>query len=195
MDLKLISEAPSREQIDRLQAETVQLPFGVVPFTNGDAYGPEKRKLAINDAKEQLKVLPDGIRHKLYELQAAMDGLPDVECPLQHTFAPGVYVRTIFIPAGSVVVGKIHKHSHANVLSQGHVTVLTEGGGLQELHGPLTMVSEPGTKRAVYAHTDTVWTTIHPTDKTKLSDIEEETIAKNYEDYEQFARLRLGEQS
>lgn len=171
-------------------------PSGVTPFMRGDAYGQAKREAAIRDAQEQLALLPEGgIRRKLYELQASMDGLPDVECPLQHTFAPGVYVRTIFIPAGSVVVGKIHKHRHANVLSQGHVTVLTEGGGLEELHGPLTMVSEPGTKRAVYAHTDTVWTTIHPTDKTELADIEEETIAKNYADYEQFARMKLGEQA
>ena len=189
-----IIKKETKKPIHRLQSEPPL--FGVVPFTSGDAYGQEKRQLAIKDAQEQINVLPEGgIRRKLYELQAAMDGLPDVECPLQHTFAPGVYVRTIFIPAGSVVVGKIHKHSHANVLSQGHVTVLTEGGGLQELLGPITMVSEPGTKRAVYAHTDTVWTTIHPTNKTELADIEEETIAKDYADYELFVRTKLGEQS
>lgn len=170
-------------------------PEGVTPFTSGDAFGKEKRAAAVNDAKRQLELIPEGsIRQKLYSLQLACAELPDVEMPLQHTFAPGVYVRTIFIPAGSVIIGKIHKHRHANVLSQGHVTVLTEGGGLEELHGPLTMVSEPGTKRAVYAHTDTVWTTIHPTDKTDLGDIEEEVIAKTYEEYEQFAMLKLGEQ-
>ena len=168
---------------------------GVTAFTNGDAYGADKRQAAVADAERQLELVPEGsIRQKLYALQKSCADLPDVEMPLQHTFAPGVYVRTIFIPAGSVIVGKIHKHRHANVLSQGHVTVLTESGGLEDLHGPLTMVSEPGTKRAVYAHTDTVWTTIHPTDKTDLADIEEEVIAKTYEEYEQFAMLKLGEQ-
>lgn len=170
------------------------LPAGVAPFVAGDAYGDEKRAAAVKDAESQIAKFEDGsVRQKLYALQKSCADLPDVEMPLQHTFAPGVYVRTIFIPAGSVIIGKIHKHRHANVLSQGHVTVLTESGGLEELRGPLTMVSEPGTKRAVYAHTDTVWTTIHPTDKTDLGEIEDEVIAKSYEEYERFARMQLGE--
>ncbi len=157
----------------------------IVPFTEGDAIGDEKRKLAAIDAAEQMALHdPDSIRHKLYSLQAAVAELPEIDLALQHTFAPGVYARTIFIPAGAVVVGKIHKHKHINILSHGHVSVLTEGGGLQELHGPVTLVSEPGTKRAVYAHTDTVWTTIHPTNSTDLQEIENETIAKTYAEYE-----------
>ena len=51
---------------------------------------------------------------------------------------------------------------------------------------PLTMVSPAGTKRAVYAKTDVVWTTIHLTNETDLEKIEEETIAKSYQEYEQF---------
>lgn len=171
-------------------------PTGVTPFASGDCFGDKKREQAIQHAKAELAKMPEGsTRQKLYELQTAIADLPDVELPLQHTFAPGVYVRTIFIPAGTVVVGKIHKHRHANILSQGHVTVFTEHGGKEDLHGPLTMVSEPGTKRAVYAHTDTVWTTIHPTDKLTPEDVEEEVIAKSYEEYEQFASLKLGERS
>lgn len=48
------------------------------------------------------------------------------------------------------------------------------------------MVSEAGTKRAVHAHTDTIWTTIHLTDKTDLAEIEKELIAETYEEYENF---------
>ena len=128
----------------------------------------------------------DGVRKQLYALQASLGGLPEVECPLQHVFAPGAYARTIFIPAGTVLVGKIHKHQHLNILSQGEVKVMTEGGGVEHLRGPLTMVSPPGTKRGVYAITDVVWTTIHLTNETDLEKIEDETIAKTYEEYEQF---------
>lgn len=171
----------------------VMPPVGVAPFTRGDAYGEDRRAVAVAESRAQLPIMPEGsIRAKLFKLQESITSLPDVEMPLQHTFAPGVYVRTIFIPAGCVLVGKIHKHEHANILSQGHVEVLTENGGREELRGPLVMVSKPGTKRAVYAHTDTVWTTIHPTDKTDLAEIEEETISPTYADYEQF-RLQQGE--
>ena len=161
------------------------LPKGAVQFQKGDMGG--KREAAVADAAAQLdKVTPGSARAQLYQLQEAVGDLPEVDCPLQHVFAPGAYARTIFIPKGTVIVGKIHKHAHLNILSKGDVAVLTEGGGREDLSGPVTLVSPPGTKRAVYAITDTVWTTIHLTNETDLDKIEEHVIAKTFEDYEQF---------
>jgi hypothetical protein len=158
----------------------------IVPFQKGDTVG--KGDDARMHALEQLAHMePGSARAKLFELQALGAELPEVEMPLQHVFAPGCYARTIFIPAGTFVVGKIHKHQHINVLSQGDVSVFTEGAGVEHLRGPLTMSSAPGTKRALLAHTDVTWTTIHVTDLTDLDEIEDYVIAKTYEDYEQFA--------
>lgn len=108
------------------------------------------------------------------------------ECPLKHTFSDGMYVREIFIPAGTVIVGKLHKHSHPNFLLSGDVSVFTESNGLQRLKGPLSMISEACTKRVVYAHTDTVWVTVHlnPTNTQDLLQLEEQVIAKSYEAFE-----------
>ena len=156
-------------------------------FVAGDAIGLEKRAAAVLDGINQGALQEKGsVREKLYALQASMGNLPEIDCPLQHVFAPGVYARTIFLPAGSVLVGKIHKHKHINILSTGSVTVLTESGGIEKLRGPLTMASEPGTKRAVYADADAVWTTIHLTNETDLAKIEDEVIAKTYVDYDKF---------
>lgn len=155
----------------------------IVPFRQGDMHG--KREIAVEDAKVQ-GAMYGGIRKQLYALQEAVGSLPEVDCPLQHVFAPGAYARTMFIPAGTVIVGKIHKHAHLNILSQGVVLVVTETEGERQLTGPLTMVSPPGTKRAVHALTDVVWTTIHLTDETNLEKIEEQVIAKTFEEYEQF---------
>lgn len=137
---------------------------------------------------DALRVIPPQkpVRERIFALQDQVAKVPQVDCPLQHSFIDGVYVRTIFIPAGTVIVGKIHKHSHANILSKGRVSVLTEDGGLEHLEGPLTMTSPAGCKRAVYAHTDTTWTTIHRTDETDLEKIEDWVIAKSFEEYEQF---------
>lgn len=158
--------------------------MNIVPFQAGDMAG--KRELAIEDARVQ-QAMYGGIRQKLYQLQEAVGTTLDhVECPLQHVFAPGAYARTMHIPAGTVIVGKIHKHSHLNILSQGTVLVLTETEGDRQLTGPLTMVSPPGTKRAVYAVTDAVWTTIHLTHETDLEKIEADVIAPTFEDYELF---------
>ena len=159
--------------------------MNLVPFVGGDAIGKEAS--AVDDAVVQ-QTVNAGVRKKLYQLQESVGReLEPVDCPLQHVFAPGAYARTIFIPAGTVVVGKIHRHAHLNILSQGTVCVMTETEGDRQLTGPLTMVSPPGTKRAVYAVTDVVWTTVHLVQSTDLDEIEAEVIAPTFEDYERFA--------
>ena len=87
-----------------------------------------------------------------------------------------------------IVVGKIHKHDHPNFLLSGKTVVITEDGGREELEGPCSMISSPGTKRALYAITNLVWTTVHlnPTNTKDLGELEKEIIAKDYEEYEQF---------
>lgn len=105
------------------------------------------------------------------------------DLPLSHVFAPGAYARTILIPADTLVVGKIHKHAHLNMLMQGTVSVATEEGPMR-LMGPVVMCSKAGTKRVVYAHTDTIWTTVHLTESTDLDAIEEQIIAKTYDQFE-----------
>lgn len=105
------------------------------------------------------------------------------DLPLSHVFAPGAYARTIFIPADTIVVGKIHKHAHLNMLMQGTVSLATEEGPVV-LKGPQVLCSKAGTKRVVYAHTDTIWTTVHLTDSTDLDVIEQEIICTTYADFE-----------
>lgn len=117
--------------------------------------------------------------------------LPRDDSPVKHYFSPidenygcCTYAREILLRKGSVVIGKIHKHQHLNIISKGKVTVFTEFGK-KELEGPCTFVSEVGLKRAVYAHEDTIWTTIHLTAHTgeeNLDKIEDEVIAPSYGD-------------
>ena len=112
-------------------------------------------------------------------------------CPLKHTFSDGIYVREITIPAGLFIVGKIHKHDHPNFLLSGEVIVVTEDG-IEELTGPLSMISKAGTKRALYSKTELVWTTVHanPTNTEDLTELEEHIIAPTYLDYEKFKQLK-----
>lgn len=122
-------------------------------------------------------------RRALVDLEAAMradTGLEPVNCPLLHTFAPGVYARHIILPKGSRVVGKIHKHAHHNFIQRGHVTVFTPEG-VRDLVAPCSFVSQPGTKRAVYAHEETLWITVHATNERDIDKIEEEIIAPSFE--------------
>ena len=130
------------------------------------------------------RALQLGRREAIMRLQdAIVYGGLDVgpaACPVQHHFAPGAYGREMTLPAGLVVVGKIHKHAHINVISKGRVQVFTEQDGVLELAAPCTFVSSPGTKRVVHVLEETVWTTVHVTDKTDLAEIEREVIATNF---------------
>lgn len=133
-------------------------------------------------------------RSKIQDLQDEMEKMPDAldEFPVTHHFAPGIYAREMFLPADHTIVGKIHKHAHLNIISKGVVVVSTEEGTM-ELVAPYTFTSYAGTKRAVYVKEDTIWTTIHVTDKTDLKDIEDEIIAKDYNELPELKTEKLGE--
>lgn len=131
--------------------------------------------------KDQTEITPAGRRAEIMALQQCMQEQPNqIQPPVLHHFAPGMYGREILLPADSLTVGKIHKHAHLNIISMGKCRVLTEDG-VQSLEAPYTFVSKPGTKRVVYAITDVVWTTCHLAESTGLEEIEAEVIAPSYE--------------
>jgi len=121
-------------------------------------------------------------REQILALESRMREFEQIDCPLTHTFAPGSYARGIQLPAGALVVGKIHRHAHVNIVSRGLVTVVTEFGRMQidARQQPVIFTSKPGTKRALYVHEETWWTTVHVVESTNLADIEREIIAPDY---------------
>lgn len=119
-------------------------------------------------------------RDSLLRLEQALRRLPQVEIEPAHTFAKGLYARTITIPKGTVLTGKIHKHSHLNVILRGDISVLTEHG-VQRFTGPCVLVSSAGIKRAGYTHEETVWMTVHATEQTDLKALEDELIAPSFD--------------
>lgn len=107
------------------------------------------------------------MRQRVERLEARLEHLPQVECPVRHHFAPGVYVREMTIPAGTVATGAVHKTEHLTILSAGHCLLTTEDG-VKELYAPCTLLSKSGIKRSIVALTECVLSTIHPTTETDL---------------------------
>lgn len=130
-------------------------------------------------------------RSKIMELEASMrqqEGavVGDGPAVITHYFAPGIYCREMFVPAGYALVGKIHKTKHICILSKGKVTV-ADGETLNTYEAPTTIVSPVGAKRAIYAHEDSVWTNVHSTGhkeqiESELESIEKELIAESFEE-------------
>lgn len=134
-------------------------------------------------------------REKVFELEQAMREMPQVDMPVTNHFSHGVYGRELFIPAGSVLTGHIHKHENMNVLLSGEMSVSTENG-MQHVGAGFVVVSPPGTKRVAYAHTDCRWLTVHGTHETDLDLIEHEFIVHTEQEYLAFReqqRLLKGE--
>jgi hypothetical protein len=131
----------------------------------------------------QIKKFKGITRDQLHRLQAAMQEMPSAldTCGLRHFYVDGKYRREYTMPKGILVIGKIHKHGHLNILTQGHCLVATEFG-VEELIAPCTFKSLPGTKRAVLVLEETVWTTYHenPTNTRDLAQLENEIIAPSY---------------
>lgn len=104
-----------------------------------------------------------------------LDSDAKVELEPEHYFAEGVYVRSLLIPKGVCVVGKIHKTEHICFLMKGALLVATESGE-KILEAPHIVVSPPGTKRLGLALEDTLWVNIHPTNERDLAKIEDQFI-------------------
>ena len=102
-------------------------------------------------------------------------------CPLKHTFVDGAYVRELFMPKGLLFVTKIHKITHPYFLMTGDCLVLTEDG-IRRIKAPHSGITLSGTKRIIYTYEDTTWITVHVTKEKDLQKIEDEVIAKTYDE-------------
>ena len=133
----------------------------------------------MNDLKTQ------EYRDKIKTFESELSKVPGVmfgDCyPLKHSFADGLYIREITVPKGHIVVTKIHKYSHPVFLMKGEVSVIEEGGA-KKVKAPFSFITPAGTKRICYTNEETVWTTVHATKETKLEAIEEEIIAKTFDE-------------
>lgn len=147
---------------------------------------------ASSDDTPSIASAPDfELREKIFAFQDAFlasierGELQEIvhELPLRHSFIPGAYARELIIPAGVAIIGKIHRFPCFNFVSKGRISVLSEYG-TKEITAPAFFSSPAGIKRIGYAHEDTVWTTIHPTDCTDPALIEDELTVPGYDAFD-----------
>jgi hypothetical protein len=122
---------------------------------------PKNKEIAILSNIKKIELAEYYLRHHFEGAHSTQEELDDVY-PLQHFIANGTYSRQIFLPSGHIVIGKVHNYEHTSILSKGSVTILTPEGK-EHREAPEIWVSPKGTKRLIYVHTDTIWTTIHRT--------------------------------
>ena len=122
--------------------------------------------IIINERKYMLPIVQLEHMVKKYE---------QIDIEESHKFYDGLYMRSIFIPAGSLIVGKRHRHSTLNILLKGKMQV-SDGTTTIEVEAPYVVETLPNTKKAALALEDSIWANIHATNNTNLDELEEEFI-------------------
>lgn len=108
-------------------------------------------------------------------LQAEMVKMPQAELETEHYFSGGMYCRKLIRPAGTLIVGKVHKKDHFFLCAKGQIIAWSEKGMVTLNEGDV-ICSKAGTKRVTLAVTDAIGITFHRTNKTDLNKIEKELI-------------------
>lgn len=103
-----------------------------------------------------------------------------VECPVTHNFAPDIYIREIFMPADTVVIGHKHLTEHFNVILKGKCRVMI-GDVVEELTAPCTFVSGAGAQKIVNVLEDCIWQTVHSNtdNETDIETLESRYVIKD----------------
>ena len=141
--------------------------------------------------KQQLQTSKEQFRTRIMEVQENLENHPDGLTgealqklnPLKHSFADGCYIREIFNPKGELLITKIHKVSHPFFLLKGDMTILMEDG-IKRIKAPHYGITPAGTKRIIYCHEDCMFVTVHATKLTDIDKIEEEVIAKDFDEFD-----------
>jgi len=119
--------------------------------------------------------------------------LKQVDPPLEHYHTPDLYGRRIFVDADTAIITKVHKSEHITIALKGSCTVVDENGVKTEVVAPAVFVTKPGTWRAVYAHDDVEWVTVHACKERDLTAIESQLVCDTPEevDQEDYERVLL----
>ena len=107
----------------------------------------------------------------------------------KHYFIDGVYVRSVRVPAGMIIIGKIHNFESIGALIEGRMK-LFNNNNMEVVNAPFIQVSPEGIKRVGLAETDCTFISIHKTSKNNIEEAENELISNSYEEYLQ-KRLSL----
>ena len=114
-------------------------------------------------------------REEIERLQSEVAKMPQPELETEHYFSGGMYCRKLKRPAGTLIIGKVHKKDHFFMCAQGQIIAWSEKG-MVTLNAGDVLCSKAGTKRVTLAVTDAIGITFHKTSKTNLDKIEKELI-------------------
>lgn len=142
------------------------------------------------------------VRKKIENLETAMrrevaagnmvqtiDDCAESNDQADHYFGHNVYARGLWIPAGTVVVGKLHREDRICIIAAGDCTFIDEWHK-ERVQAPYVGEFKAGSKTAVYAHTDTYWIACHGTELTDPDEMVEKMVSPDHDDYQLYLEYK-----
>jgi hypothetical protein len=122
---------------------------------------------------------------EILAIEEELRKLPQVDLPLQHFYLPHVCVRVMSLPAGTLLTGKIHKHTHIAILAKGRLR-LADGDNSAIVEAGYVAYGKPGIKRLGYAETDVVFINVLSTDITDIEELEKELVVDTFDEFDTY---------
>ncbi len=134
---------------------------------------------------EQIKDL------SLDEVEKSLLQYEQAECPVQHEFIDGFYIRRAFIPAGVFAMGHEQRFYHVNRMIAGKVEIFYGGDGKSTvMTAPCEFVGEPG-RKVGYIIEDVIWENWYDHDSAERDIEKVEAMYLNKSEYSQQFRDQL----
>lgn len=115
--------------------------------------------------------------NQLEHVEAELLKLPQVECPVVHHFGPGIYIREVTLPAGTLAIGHVQKFEHLNIMLRGAVAMV-DGDQVKVLRAPIIFVGKPGRKLGYILET-TTWQNVYATTERDVEKLEATFLEKS----------------
>lgn len=105
---------------------------------------------------------------------------------LEQAMTPGIYIRSLTMPAGALIFSKVHIQEHPYVISKGVVSVY-DGKSVKTFNAPHMGITPAGTKRLLLVHEETTWTTFHPTESDDIEEMDKNGVitCDTFEEYDE----------
>jgi len=154
---------------------------------------PDFNELAVRsptqlERRSKIEVFQEALTEEIQSgnmEQTIVDAKEDPD-QAEHYHGENLYVRSLLIPAGTALVGYIHKQDRVCVIAQGKCTFTDEFYGKQTVEAPWIGEFKAGTKTAVFAHTDTIWVACLGTELEGVNIMIDQLVVGTHEEYHQF---------
>jgi hypothetical protein len=150
-------------------------------------YTPEQTPAVLEKIERMAKACVDWHASGAFDLALPWGGTPEAEAACDHVFGDRVYARGVWLPAGTLLVSRVHKQARIVVIAAGECA-FNDGQIAIRVQAPWVGGLSAGLKTAVYAITDCYWVACFGTEIKDNADVFDMLTCATFEDYAAYLR-------